>query len=218
MIGAKCAVGGRSLYLASERAATIFLISKKSTKAAARTVLEMSNCVCLLPSGMDAVRYAILFTLAAVSIPAFSLAAAVTENREVLGLRLSMTAAEARARLEKVGEFVRDERKKQQIWKVRDDHFSHVIVALDKQDRVRFITAVARKDAEAKQLEYESAGQLDRARQAGDVSINNFNYEWTLAAEKNEPEMMVIARGRDPKFLDTLTLKRLDAESDAAKK
>jgi hypothetical protein len=161
---------------------------------------------------MSATRYGSVVTFVALCVATLSFAEPLTERRELLGLRLSMTAAEARARLEAIGTFVRDERKKQQIWTVRDDHFSHVIIALDKSDRLRFITAVARSDADAKRLRYDAVGPVEQARQAGDPKINNFNFEWTVEPRDAEPRLLVSARGRDAAFLDTLSLKRLSNE------
>jgi hypothetical protein len=73
---------------------------------------------------------------------------------------------------------------------------------------LRYITAVAREDKEAKRVPYREVGNLAEARQAGDPKIRNFNYEWELPAGKGQPVTTVIAIGRDPKFLSTVSLKR----------
>jgi hypothetical protein len=115
-------------------------------------------------------------------------------------------------RLEEIGTFVRDERKRQQIWEVRDPSFSHLVVGFDANDRLRYVTAVAREDKEAKRVKYSDIGDTDTARQAGDVAIKNFNYEWTLTADKENKAGLVIARGRDPESLSTYSLKAAGAE------
>lgn len=133
-------------------------------------------------------------------------------ERDILGIRLGMAKADAQKRLNEIGKFQRDERKRQDIWEVRDERFSHLIVGFDKEDKLRYVTATAREDKDAKRVGYEEIGRLKDARQAGDVSIKNFNYEWNLPAEKGDPETLVSARGRDPKFLSTYSLKRMGAE------
>ena len=134
-------------------------------------------------------------------------------KRDILGLRLNMTKAEAEARLKEIGTFVRDERKGQQIWELRDDRFSHLIFGADSDGRIRFVTAVAREGEEAKRVRYSEIGDPKKARQAGDPAIKNFNYEWSLAKGKDAPEMLVMARGRHEEFLSTYSIKRLgDAE------
>ena len=131
-------------------------------------------------------------------------------QRDILGIRLDMTKEEVEARLKKIGKFVRDERKQQQVWEAKDKSFSHVIVGYEKNaPGLRFVTAVAREDKEAERIRYSDVGKVEAARQAGDPKINNFNYEWTLPPVKGHPEMLVIARGRDTEFLSTVSLKRI---------
>ena len=136
-------------------------------------------------------------------------------QRQILGVHLNMTKDEAHKRLQEIGTFARDERKRQEIWKVRDPSFSHLIVGFGKDEKLRFVTAVAREDKEAKRVAYSKIGNLKQARQAGDVAIKNFNYEWKLPAGKNQPPTVVNIRGRDPKFLATYTLKRLSDDAPA---
>lgn len=138
-------------------------------------------------------------------------------QRQILGVHLNMTKDEAHKRLQEIGTFERDERKQQEIWKVRDESFSHLIIGLGKDDKLRFLTAVAREDKEAKRFAYNKVGDLKQARQAGDVKIKNFNYEWDLLADKDNPHTQINARGRDPKFLTTYSLKRLDGDAAAEK-
>lgn len=154
-----------------------------------------------------------LITVLAV-LTAWALPKAYAEARElprqILGVHLNMTKDEAHKRLKEIGTFERDERKQQEIWKVRDESFSHLIIGADKQGKLRFVTAVAREDKEAKRVAYGKIGDLKQARQAGDPKINNFNYQWDLPAKKDGPHTLVMARGRDPKFVTTLSLKSLD--------
>ena len=134
-------------------------------------------------------------------------------KRDILGIRLAMPKDVVHKRLEEIGKFVRDERKRQQIWEVRDPSFSHVIVGFDANDRLRYVTAVAREDEEAKRLKYSDIGDTEGARQAGDVAIKNFKYEWTLTGDRQNKAGVAIARGRDPEFLNTYSRKALGAEA-----
>ena len=130
-------------------------------------------------------------------------------KRDLLGVDVAMTQQDAEKQLKKIGAFERNERKQQQIWKVRDDRFSHLIIGADKEGKLRFVTAVARVDKGAKRVRYQTVGDLKAARQTGDPSIKNFSYEWSLPNQKGQPETLMIARGRDPEFLSTLSLKRI---------
>lgn len=158
----------------------------KGTKASLLAVLAVIVCV-LLP------------TQAAVAEP----------KRDILGLHLDMTREDARKRLQEIGTFEREERKEQEIWQVRDPRLSHVVIGASKEGKLRYITAVAREDKEAKPVPYGKIGDLKQARQAGDPKIKNFQYQWELPATKVAPAMLVIAAGRDEKHLTTHSLRRL---------
>ncbi len=144
--------------------------------------------------------------------------AAEGPKREILGVNLTMPKSEVLERLKALGKFERDESKRQQIWKIEDESFSHVIVGFDKEDRLRFITAVAREGEGAKGVGYGDVGELKTAKQAGNEEIKNFVYEWQLPAAGKDPAAVVYARGRDPKLLSTWTLKRLGQEADETEK
>jgi hypothetical protein len=126
--------------------------------------------------------------------------------RQIVGFNLQMSEEQVHARLKKIGTFVRAE-KGEEAWKVKDPSFSHVIVGFGKDDQLRYVTAVARTDKEAKPMAYSEIGDLKKAQQIGDPAIKNFQYEWPLQPEKGESSALVLAMGRDPKVLSTLTLK-----------
>jgi hypothetical protein len=130
--------------------------------------------------------------------------------REILGVNLKMTKEDAQKRLREIGMFVRNEAGWQEVWKVRDGSFSHLIVGFGKDGKLNYVTAVAAENKEAKRVEYRKIGSLKTARQTGDVEIKNFNYQWDLPSGEDGPHTLVIAAGRDPKFLTTYSLKNLD--------
>lgn len=139
-------------------------------------------------------------------------------QRQILGIHFKLAKEDVHKRLNEIGSFVRAERKGQEIWQIRDPSFSHLIVAFAKDGKLRFVTAVAREDPEAKRVAYEEVGNLDKARQAGDPSVKNFNYEWALPSQDGNPHLLVNARGRDPAFLTTHSLKRVDDTPAAVSK
>ena len=159
------------------------------------------------------------FLLASLALLAWvsTVSSAEEVRREILGIQPQLAKADVQKRLNEIGTFERRETKGQEIWRVRDPSFSHLIVAFGKDDKVRFVTAVAREDADAKRVSYSEIGNLDKARQAGDPGIKNFNYEWELAAQNGMPRLLVSARGRDSTFLTTLSIKKMDGDSAEAK-
>lgn len=140
-------------------------------------------------------------------------------ERQILGIRLRMTEEVAHERLKVIGTLVRKEEKRQEVWKINNDpSFSHLIVGFSQDNQLRYVTAVAREDADAKRVPYDRIGDLKRARQAGDPKISSFNYQWDLGADKDNPHTSVIAIGRDPKFLSTYTLKSLEDKPPSEEK
>lgn len=139
-------------------------------------------------------------------------------QRQILGIDFKLAKDDVHKRLNEIGSFVRAERKGQEIWQIRDPSFSHLIVSFGKDGMLRFVTAVAREDAGAKRVSYEEIGNLKKARQAGDPSIKNFNYEWDLPSQDGNPRTLINARGRDPAFLTTHSLKKVDDDSVAPSK
>ncbi len=136
-------------------------------------------------------------------------------ERQILGIRLRMTEQSVHERLKAIGTLVRKEEKRQEVWQIRNASFSHLIVGFNKENRLRYVTAVSREDKDAKRVSYDQIGDLKQAKQAGDPRINNFNYQWDLAADKTNSHMQAIAMGRDPKLLTTYTLKSLEENSTA---
>ena len=137
-------------------------------------------------------------------------ALAQVPERQILGIQLGMTEEKVHQRLKELGTLVRKEEKRQEAWQIREPSFSHLIVGFNKDAKLRYVTAVAREDKDAKRLPYDRVGDLKKARQAGDPKVNNFNYQWDLPAAKDNPHMLLIAIGRDPKLLATYTLKSLE--------
>jgi len=153
------------------------------------------------------------------SLACYSAGASAQEiQRQVLGIHFRLAKEDVHKRLKEIGSFVRAERKGQEIWQVRDASFSHLIVAFDKNAKLRFVTAVSREDPEAKRVPYGQIGNVEKARQAGDPGIKNFNYEWDLPSQDGHPHLLVIARGRDSTFLTTYSLKKVPDESVEGKK
>ncbi len=134
----------------------------------------------------------------------------LTPSHQILGLKLSMSEEQARERLAEIGEFLRKEDGWQEVWKVRDESYSHLIVGFGKDEKLNFVTAVAREDKEARRILYRAIGDVKQARQEGDPKIKNFKYQWEILAGKNNPHLLVLAAGRDEKFLSTCSLKNLE--------
>ena len=128
--------------------------------------------------------------------------------RDILGIRVGMSTEAARTRLLEIGRLQREERKRQQVWEVRDPHFSHLIIQFDKAKLVHFVTAVAREDAKRERMRYSDVAELKNARQTGEAAKKNYRYEWGLEAAGKDPKIHIVAWGRDPQYLQYYSIER----------
>ncbi len=192
-------------------------------------------------------------------LAASSVAASSAPKRprpEVFGVRLEMSKRDAHARLRKLGQMEREERRgSQEVWAIKDRRVSHLIVGFDPEGRVRYVTALARPDAP--RIRYDEIASLKTAQLAS--APGSYKYTWEVegkrprdAEERREREeeerrereskehreraereskerrgekerretqrgiedegYVVIARGRDPQFLDSYSVKKVSEE------
>lgn len=127
---------------------------------------------------------------------------------DVLGLRVGMSHDEAISRLQKIAKKDHDERKQQEIWKLKDDpNFSYIIISFDKEYKsVRFVTAKVREGG--KRIRYSDVIDTKKAAQLG--SANNYNYVLEVPARGGTPAYKVIARGTDKDFLTYLAVEEVE--------
>ena len=131
-------------------------------------------------------------------------------QRDILGIRIGMSAEAARSQLQKIGRFRNEERKRQEVWEVSDHrYFSHLIIQFDKAKLVHFVTAVAREDAKRERMPYSAVAELKNARKKTvEVARKNYRYEWELAAASRDPKINIVAWGRDPQYLQYYSIER----------
>ncbi len=133
---------------------------------------------------------------------------------DIHGIRLGMTSAVVHKRLEKIGRKERDERKRQEVWVLNNDpRYSHIIVGFDPDMKLRYVTALARKDAAARNVTYSEIGDVKRAAERQTLP-NNYQYIWKIKPQRNEPEGIVVVRGTDREHLASFSIKKVAAGED----
>ena len=118
--------------------------------------------------------------------------------RDLFGVTVGMPRSDAHAKLGAAGSLAREERKRQEVWTVRDDRFEGAIVGYDPEWRVRFITAVAKKDG----TPVRYADVLDVASATHRSTGASHNYRW----HPPRARYTIVAIGNDPERLTYLTL------------
>jgi len=127
----------------------------------------------------------------------------------VLGIRLGMEEDDARARLQKIGRQRKEEKKEteeneEEVW-LLDGHpsFEYLFVGFDDKHHVRYVTVVMRKGG--RRVRYSEMGNTKAAVRASDTG--NYRFTWKVAAIGKRRGYLAIARGSDPVYLSSYSIK-----------
>jgi hypothetical protein len=145
-----------------------------------------------------------LFLLVAV----VAFAAEAKGRPEIMGISLGMGREAAQARLKTIGRLEREERKRQQVWAVDDPRVSHLLVGYDNDYRVRYVTAIARTGGP--RIRYQEVVDVKHAQR----SNYQGNYKFTLEIKRGPLAYVTIAHGRDPQYLDSYSVKKVDSKEE----
>jgi hypothetical protein len=126
---------------------------------------------------------------------------------EIMGVSLDMNRDDARARLKSIGSLEKEERKRQEVWAVRDSRISHLLIGYDADYRVRYVTAIARTDGP--RIRYQEVADLKSAQRT--VTQGNHKFTWEVEG-RGQLAFILIARGHDPQYLDSYSVKKKDQE------
>jgi len=127
----------------------------------------------------------------------------------ILGLRLGMSYAQTQSRLKEIGQF-KSEDEGQQVWILsHDQRYQYAIVGFDRNRHLRYITVLARPEGQP--VRYSDLGDLANATRSG--GPGNLRYTWKAHDDIGGFEYLVIAKGKNHRYLDRYAVKRLGVES-----
>src|ERR1051325_10731576 len=89
-------------------------------------------------------------------------AAPARPRPEIMGISLDMKRDAALARLKSIGSLEREAQKQQEVWAVKDSRISHLLVGYDADNRVRYVTAIARTDGP--RIRYQEVADVKAAQ------------------------------------------------------
>jgi hypothetical protein len=135
-------------------------------------------------------------------------AAAARPRPEIMGISLDMSHDDARARLQSIGSLEREDRKRQEVWAVKDPRISHLLIGYDADYRVRYVTAIARADGP--RIRYQDVADLKSAQRSN--TPGNHKFTWEIEEHRGKERFIIIARGRDAQYLDSYSVKKSDQE------
>src|ERR1043165_4156283 len=133
-------------------------------------------------------------------------AAPARPRPEILGISLDMKRDAAFARLRSIGSLEREARKGQEVWALKDSRISHLLVGYDADNRVRYVTALARTDGP--RIRYQEVADLKSAQRNG--AQGNHKFTWEVEERRGQSAFILIARGHDAQYLDSYSIKKKD--------
>ena len=125
---------------------------------------------------------------------------------EIMGIALGMSRDDARARLRSLGTLEKEARKRQEVWAIKDERISHLLVGYDPEFRVRYVTAVTRTGGP--RIRYDEVADLKHAQRVNNQG--NYKFTWEVAARQGQSAFITIAHGRDSQYLESYSVKKLD--------
>ncbi|HKG48438.1 MAG TPA: hypothetical protein VKB02_16995 [Pyrinomonadaceae bacterium] len=137
-------------------------------------------------------------------------AAAARPRPEIMGIGLGMKRDDAVARLKSIGNLEKEARKRQEVWAVKDVRISHLLVGYDADNRVRYVTAIARTDGP--RIRYQEVAELKSAQRS--ITPGNHKFTWEIEGRGGHSAYILIARGHDAQYLDSYSVKKKDQEEE----
>src|SRR5688572_7412210 len=108
-----------------------------------------------------------------------------------------MSRPDAEQRLEQIGKFERDERKRQQVWRLKDHpNYVHIVLGYDENSKVRYVTAFA--DPTKTRLRFTDIGDISKAK--AEIQKPHHTYTWDVQPEGDRLGYIVSTYGAEPEF------------------
>jgi len=127
--------------------------------------------------------------------------------KDILGIRVGMGRDDAQRRLEEIAQFLREDRKTGQLWRLKDDsRFNHIAVAYDRDKKIRFVTVFVEKTTVKERMRFSDVGDLSIAEKQ--VTGPHSNYFWDVPAGAGNPAYRILVYGNEPEFLTIYSLSK----------
>ena len=119
---------------------------------------------------------------------------------DILGISVGMNKEAAQKHLQDIAQFERDERTRQQVWRLKNDpHFSELAIGYDDKDQVRYITTFVDPASAKERIRFIDVGDLSQAKK--EIVAPHYRYIWEVPARDGKPAYFVNIYGDNPEFL-----------------
>lgn len=127
--------------------------------------------------------------------------------KDILGISVGMNKDEAQKRLSEIGQLESEGRKTGNLWRLKDDsRYSHLAIAYDADNRIRFVTALVDKATVKERVRFSEIGDLEKAKK--EIVEQNHRYVWEAAASDGKPAYIVNIYGDSPEYLTIYSLSK----------
>lgn len=124
---------------------------------------------------------------------------------DILGISVGMSKGEAEKHLNEIAKFERDERKRQQIWRLKNDpHFSKLGIGYDEEYRVRYITLFVDAAIATERIRFTDVGDLSKAK--AEIVAPHYRYIWEVPSIDGKPAYTLNIYGDNPEFVTIYSL------------
>ncbi len=138
---------------------------------------------------------------------------AVNPPPDILGISIGMSKEDAKRRLEEIAVFERDERKRQQVWRMKDAaRFGHIAVGYDENDRIRYVSGIVDKSIAKERIRYSDVGDLSTAKK--EIVEPHRRYIWDVPERDGKPAYSIIINGDEPEFVSIYSLNKIIAPKE----
>lgn len=133
---------------------------------------------------------------------------------DILGISVGMNKEEAEKHLKGIAEFERDERKRQQVWRLKNDpRFNKLAVGYDEKNLVRYVTAFVDIASAKERIRFSDVGDISKAK--AEIVAPHYRYIWDVPSIDGKPSYFVNIYGDNP---DLVTMYSLSGKATATEK
>jgi hypothetical protein len=151
----------------------------------------------------------VVFIVTLLSITQCASKTAPTPNlpKDILGISVGMSKADAQKRLEEIAQFESEDRKTGQLWRLKNNpQFNNLAVGYDRDNKIRFVTALVEKTTAKERMRFTDVGDLASAEKQ--ITEPHYRYFWDVPAIEDKPPYRIFAYGSEPEFLTIYSLSK----------
>ena len=137
--------------------------------------------------------------------------------KDILGISVGMSKADAQKRLEEIAQFEREDKKTGQLWRLKNNpQFNNLAIGYDRDNKIRFVTALVEKTTAKERMRFTDVGDLASAEKQ--ITEPHYRYFWDVPASEGKPAYRIFVYGSEPEFLTIYSLSQANKSGETEEK